>query len=39
MSRDFELAIEKDAYEDIEYSEPIYYIDWIIDAIEENMEY
>ena len=37
MSKDFEDAIEMDQYEDMEYSEPIYYIDWIIDTIDENV--
>lgn len=38
MSRELEIAIEMDQYENMEYTdEPKYYIDWIIDTIEENV--
>lgn len=38
MSKELELAIETEQYENMEYTdEPIYYIDWIIDTISENV--
>lgn len=38
MIKDFEIAIETEQYENMEYTdEPKYYIDWIIDTISENV--